>query len=207
MATVMQRLVMVMGVQRSGTNAFFNSLAADTRYRLFNESDDSEVFFDWNLRPEPEIRALFTQPGEVLLKPVNETDFREVSDVLHEYRHYDVWIPWIYRDPVNVHHSWWVKWHTPEVDAFVEMWNRRNRSILNALSHHAAKIAIVSYEDLVKDRRVFDKVCRFFDIAGDYKFRPDSGSGRRALPADVIQFIDRGTAQVRAALGEARRHR
>ena len=205
MMDMCQRVVMLMGVNRSGTNALFNSLAADTRYRAFNESDDDAIYFDWNLRPEREIRAILLGGGPVLLKPVNETDFREVMDVVREYYDYDVWIPWIYRDPVNVHASWWTKWQMPPLDGFIEMWSRRNRSILSALPEIGSKVAIVRYEDLVADRDVFDRLCAFFGIAGKYELREDTNAGRRALPDAVIEEIERRTAPLRAELDANRR--
>lgn len=92
-----------MDPQRSGTNALFNSFAKDTNFRWFNESDDSKIFYEWNLRPESEIRPILRGSSPVLLNPVNETDFRNVIDVIKEYEDDDLWIAWIYRDPVNVY--------------------------------------------------------------------------------------------------------
>ena len=198
-----QRIVMLMGVQRSGTNALFNSLAADGRYRAFNEDQD-EIFVDWNLRPEHEIRGILLGGGPVLMKPVNETDFREVIDVVREYRDYDVWIPWIYRDPVNVHFSWLTKWRMPPLEEFITMWTRRNRSILSALPDIGSRVSIVRYEDLVADRGTFDRLCAFFGIEGEYQFREDSNEGRRNLPAPVIEEIERRTSSLMADLDSNR---
>lgn len=198
------KIIMVMGVQRSGTNALFNSFAKDTNFRAFNECDDSEIFYEWNLRPECEIRSILRGSGPVLLKPVNETDFRSVTDVIREYKDYDVWIPWIYRDPVNVYYSWLTKWNMPSVDEFIEMWNRRNQSILTILPDFGSRIGIVRYEDLVADPQVFYRACGFFSITGEYLFREDSESGRRNLSNRVITEIEQGTTQILNNLNKSR---
>ncbi len=198
------KIIMVMGVQRSGTNALFNSFAKDPKFRSFNECDDSEIFYDWNLRPESEIRSILRGSGPVLLKPVNETDFRSVTDVIREYEDYDIWIPWIYRDPVNVYYSWLTKWNMSSVDEFIEMWNRRNQSILTALHDFGTRIAIVRYEDLVADPQVFFRACGFFSVKGEYLFREDSESGRRNLPSNVITEIEQGTTKILTQLNKSR---
>jgi hypothetical protein len=199
------KIIMVMGVHRSGTNALFNSLAEDTNFRSFNESDDSEIFCEWNLRPESEIRSILQGSDPILLKPVSETEFRSVIDVIKEYESYEVWIPWIFRDPVNVYLSWFRKWNMPSVDEFIQMWNRRNQSILMALPDFGTRIGIVRYEDLVSDPQVFYRACGFFGIMGRYLFREDSQGGRRNLPVEIITKIERGTTQILNRLNKSRR--
>jgi hypothetical protein len=106
---------------------------------------------------------------------------------------------------VNVHFSWWTKWRMPPLDEFIKMWNRRNRSILAALAGLSSRIGIMRYEDLVADRRVFERACEFFGIKGDYQFREDSEAGRRGLPPRVIEEIERRTAEVLDGLDASRR--
>jgi len=99
----MAKIVMVTGVQRSGTGALFYALAEDLGVRVFQESNASEFYLGWNLRSETELRPLLTASAQtVLTKPVNETSRRSVAELLREFTAHETWIVWIYRDPVNV---------------------------------------------------------------------------------------------------------
>lgn len=204
-----KQLIMVMGVQRSGTTVLFESLASDPALTAFNESQDSEVFDKYFLRPECEIRPILrSAPGPVLLKPLQETHLRSVAEVVEEYNDYDVRIVWLYRDPVNVFYSGCMKgWRTlAAVDAyhFAHSWSLRNQRLLSALPSLASRTAIVRYEDLIADRAVFQKLCHFLDLRGQYLFRRDSRAGRRRTPVDLQTQIDVWTAQVFAALERQR---
>lgn len=218
------KLIMVTGVQRSGTSALFYSLAEDRRLACFQESADSEVFLRWNLRPEKEIRSVLKAGGRpVLMKPTNETAYREVSDLCEEYRDYDLSLVWIFRDPVNVFSST-LEWYSVErkannpfydslcgrpdpfsaADEFVEIWNCRNLSFLRSLGRPGLRAALVKYEDLIADPRVFDGLCVFLGVEGRSKFLGDSLGGYRRFPAPLRRRLRRGTADVFDRLMEAR---
>jgi hypothetical protein len=63
-----KRLIMVMGVQRSGTTVLFDSLARDETLTSFGESVDSAVYYKYRLRPLAEIAPIFNAAvGAVLL--------------------------------------------------------------------------------------------------------------------------------------------
>src|SRR5437016_7529429 len=51
-------LIMVMGVQRSGTNVLFDSLATDRTLSAFPEDIDSAFYCNFLLRPLSELAAL-----------------------------------------------------------------------------------------------------------------------------------------------------
>lgn len=196
-----------MGVQRSGTNAFFRCLAHDERYSAFSERPVGPIYSDWFLRPESEIGpVLMAEPGAVLLKPICETYRRSVFELLEEFHAYDVWIPWIYRDPVNVYFSQLQRWNDKDdVTEFNEEWSRRNRMMLEALPALGEKAAVVKYEDLVADPDVLGQLCRHFDVNGKYHFRADSAAGRKNLPEDTIVAIEEGSRAVFRDLDAARR--
>lgn len=204
----MSRLVFIMGVQRSGTNALFKSLSSDPAVLGVNEAPDSAFFEEVLLRPEPELRPhLQAWPGPVVLKPISETNRRSVADVLAEFAAYDLRVAWIYRDPVNCFHSHVVRWQgfRDRPEAFAEHWSQRNRSLLEALPEHGERLAVVRYEDLVEDPAVFAELVAWLGIPGSYLFRPDRGAGRSEQPAAVQAAIDVGTAGTLARLDAVRR--
>ncbi len=198
---------MVMGVQRSGTNALRRSLSLDPRVAGFNESKDSPLFKNWYLRREASIRDFLNGvPGTVLIKPISETRKRTVADIFEEYQAYDLWMPWIYRDPVNVYHSRIRRWpELTDIDRFVDSWNSRNRSALEAIPGHADRMAIVRYEECIADPTVFWGLCRFLNVEGEYLFRRDSAGGYRRLDRELQQRILEGTSEVLQELDAARR--
>ena len=75
------RLVFVMGVQRSGTNALFKSLERGAKH-AFNESDDSPLFTGFYLRDDAVVCSVLDGlSGVVVAKPISETKRRSVNDV------------------------------------------------------------------------------------------------------------------------------
>ena len=206
----MKRLVMIMGVQRSGTNALFKCLTSSAGVHGYNESPDNAFFAGINLRPEEGLRDLIQQAQRhLVLKPINETTHREVDDVLREFTRHAPRVVWIFRDPVNCYQSHIVQWtgFRDKPVAFAEAWCRRNASALAAYAEHAEELAVVAYEDLVADPAVLKQLCEFLGIPGAYLFREDSGGGRRVQPPEVQQQIDERCAQILRRLQAARRFR
>ncbi|RME23618.1 MAG: hypothetical protein D6798_13160 [Deltaproteobacteria bacterium] len=204
----MGRLVLIMGVQRSGTNALFKSLTSAPGVLGVNESPDSAFFENVLLRPEPALRPhLRAHDGPIVLKPISETNRRGVDEVIDELLAHDPVVPWIYRDPVNCFHSHVQRWKgfRGRPQQFAEHWSRRNRLALDALDRHGDRIAIVRYEDLVADPSVFHALADFVGVPGSYLFRADRGLGRNHQPAEVQACIDAGTAATVARLDAARR--
>jgi len=225
----MAKIVMVTGVQRSGTGALFYALAEDLGVRVFQESNASEFYLGWNLRSETELRPLLTASAQtVLTKPVNETSRRSVAELLREFTAHETWIVWIYRDPVNVFAST-LEWYSVPRNAndrfynslcglkdpqaalvdFLAMWNKRNRSFLALSSEERTRTALVRYEDLLDDANVFHDLCRLTGIDGRYehKFLPDSRNGHRRLPRNIKNKIRSGTREVTRELDAARTFR
>ena len=200
---------MVMGHQRSGTNALFFSLAQDRRFDAYGEWSKSEVFYKWKLRPEVETRRVF-QKENIILNPVSETIHKSIEDVFNEYKNYNLWIVYIYRDPVNVFASFNVAKRRQKVPMlspadFMRSWNKRNQCILSALQKHAHKVAIVKYEDMIYDPKVFFETAKFLGVRGKYLFRKDSNKGRAALPEEICSEIDKGTSETFNKLEKNRR--
>ena len=202
------RVILLMGVQRSGTNALFKSLSSSVAVRAYNESVDSPMFLDLDLRPEPEVRpVLESDPRPALLKPISETRCRSVADVLDEWGRHDVRVVWTYRDPVNCYHSHIVRWagFRGRPDAFAAQWEARNRSVLDALASHGDRIALVRYEDLAVDAGVLGDLCSFLGIPGCYLFRADRAAGRQLVAPQEQRLIDGQTGEVLAELDRNRR--
>ena len=204
-----KKLIMIMGVQRSGTNILRESLSQDPTITSFNESVESAVFLNWYLRPEGEIRGtLENASSAVLLKPISETRMREVSDVIEEYKNYELWIIWLYRDPVNVYSSQALKWEyikRRDLDQFICDWNKRNTSVLSAVPRYGSKIIILKYEDLISSPEMFRSLCELVKIDGKYLFRKDSAEGRKKLSQNVIETIDQKTVPIISELDKKRR--
>jgi len=204
----MAKLMMIMGVQRSGTNVLLKSLGSSRRVQSFNESMDNPLFSRLNLRPEPEIREVLRGAiRPVLCKPINETTVRGVTDVFTEFADHDMRVIWIYRDPVNTYHSHTHRWtgFRDRPAAFAEHWSRRNLSCLSALPHHGDRIAVVRYEDIVVDPGVLKDLAAFLGTPACYLFRPDRGIGRDRVSRAHQAVIDHATAGVLARLDASRR--
>lgn len=205
----MQKLVMVMGVQRSGTNALFFSLASDPTLISYNEAASDALYADFFLRPEPEIRPLLQSARSgVLLKPNSETRRRSLGDVFQEYAKYDLHIVWVYRNPVNIFYSHytmgWIQYQDISHAYHLNEWNLRNQQILDALPMHAARLTIVRYEDAVADSNILSALFRRVGVNGQNRMRGDTNGGRKRLPRAVQTHIARETQTVHKALDRAR---
>src|SRR5437764_15102663 len=79
-------LIMVMGVQRSGTNVLFDSLATDRTLSAFPEDIDSAFYYNFLLRPLSEVAALIERaPRRILLKPISESGWRSLAALADLY--------------------------------------------------------------------------------------------------------------------------
>jgi len=202
-----QKLIMVMGIQRSGTTALFEALASG-KIAAFNESPQDYIYDNYYLRPEPELRAPFASIRvPILLKPISETFRRSVRDVAEEYAAYDLRIVWIYRDPVNSSQSLLVSGYAADGVTAAELaaqWRDRNGSVLEALATHSDRITIVRYEDLVESPSVLKALGKHLGIEVALTFRGDSGGGRRNMAPESQAAIDQVTEETRRRLDAAR---
>jgi len=200
-------IIMVMGVQRSGTNALFGGLSAGTGVHAFNERADGLWYDQFFLRSEPEIRPhLMASNCPVLLKPISETKRRSVADVMAEFKAHEPRLVWIYRDPVNCFYSHTERWDgfVGDPTGFAAHWCERNRLLLEALDEYGDQIAVVRYGDLIQDPRVFDDVLGFLGINGRYRFRSDRAAGRARVESSAQECIDAVCAETLKALDQAR---
>jgi Sulfotransferase domain len=197
----MNTIIMVMGHQRSGTNALFDSIAAGGDCLPIPAVENGPIYDAFNLRPESEIGPLLRSEAKpILLKPVNETKRRSIEDILEEFRDYNVKTIYIYRNPVQVFASQIHIW--PEfdyVDGFIEQWNRRNKLALEVNPQWSNRFAIVSYEDLIDNPQVFTRACEFLGVRGKYLFRKDRHLGEN-LPPETQKKITEGTKEMWEAL-------
>ena len=145
-----KRIVMILGFQRSGTTALFETLASAPGVSPRHEHANDDLYDDFFLRPEPQIRpVLAVLPGTVLFKPVRESRRRSPLEVAEEYRDYDLTMIWLYRDPVNVYQSWLEKQWVTNPEGIGQHWVSRNKKCLASQAALGDTLLIVRYEDLV----------------------------------------------------------
>jgi hypothetical protein len=196
---------MVMGVQRSGTTALSETLATDPSVRLFPESEGNEIYSDWLLRPESEIRPyLLGTDGTVVLKPVRESDIRSPLEVALEYRRYDLTIVWLYRDPFDVLRSWQAKGWAKAAGGtgwLLQTWMRRNRSCLTSRTALGKRLIVVRYEDLVAHPECVDELGRRLGLAIHSTLRRESVRPREAPESAprLMPMIERTLSALDAA--------
>ena len=195
-----------MGYQRSGTNALFDSIERGGGCIPMVDVEESEIYDQFDLRPEPEIRKiLHDSPAPVLLKPVNDTKKRSIEDVFNEYRDYDLKVIYLYREPVHVFGSQVTLWpHFDDVEEFIHLWNKRNGYALHLSADWKDQLAIVSYADLISDPDVFNEVCAYLGVPGKYLFRRDQKLGSH-LPDEIQKKIETETKETWNALEANRR--
>lgn len=204
------RLLLVMGVQRSGTTALAESIAQDPSLYFENEKAEGDFYADFLLRPKADVaRLLELIHGRVLLKPLSETYRRSVDDVLDEYSEYSPRLAWIFRDPIDVWQSWRHTFGTreEELEAWINDWNARNRSALESLRGlHASAIRIVSYEDLLVKSEVFVWLCQFLQVHPRVNlFSARASRDHRVPPPD--EFRRRIQNETRMVLAELHEHK
>ena len=198
----MSTLVFVMGVQRSGTNALFDSLTSRA-VTPYNESVSSPLFEEMLLRPEPVVRPVLSASGKaVLVKPISETKVRSVSAVLEEFSAHQPRVVWVYRDPVNCFASHIQRWsgYRGQSEKFGEDWAHRNQSVLDALEQFGDQLCLVRYADLIADPGVIASVGDFLSLPARYRFRADSDQGRQVLDSQIIQTLTEKTRDVLAKM-------
>ena len=205
-------LIMIMGAQRSGTNALFDSLATDKTVTAFSEDIDSAFYYNFVLRPVSELAPLIERAsGRILLKPINEMDRRSLADVAEEYRSYRLRFVWIYRDPVNVLDSMrrerWLASEDIDQPGQICAWRKRNEYALQFQRQCPEQIVIVRYEDLCLDRAVFRQLTRWLGLNCKSYFRKDSAHGRKHVTIVAQLKIDAGTGDTLAALDAIRTFR
>jgi hypothetical protein len=204
------KLIMIMGMQRSGTSALFETLSTDRRLVGHEESPDSPIYDDYFLRPETAIRkVLHSSRSPVLLKPVRETARRTLASVIDEYADYELSILWLYRDPVNVAFSYsvqgWLDTSTAELEwialEWVALqWRARNRMVIELPAAYRPKLTVLQYEELVSNGSVLRALKRKLGIRGHSTLRPDSNAGRAQLPIVTQARIDAITSQTQLDL-------
>ena len=201
-----KRIVMILGFQRSGTTALFKTLASAPGVSPRHEHANDDLYDDFFLRPEPQIRpVLAVLPGTVLLKPVRESRRRSPLEVAEEYSDYDLTMIWLYRDPVNVYRSWvekgWVKCRPQKMG---QHWVSRNQKCLASRGALGDRLLIVRYEDLVASPSCVAALAGRLGLTVESTLRADSNAGRTHVTADVQSEIDAATHAVLEQLDDAR---
>jgi hypothetical protein len=197
---------MILGFQRSGTTALFKTLASASGVSPRHEHADDDVYHNFFLRPEPEIRpVLMALPGAVLLKPVRESHRRSPVEIDEEYHDYDLSMIWLYRDPVNVYHSWIEKgWSVRQPDWIVSQWVTRNAKCLASQAALGDKLLIVRYEDLVASPACLTALAGRLGLSVASTLRADSNAGRNSVNPEIQRGIDTITQDTLDALDRAR---
>ena len=178
------KLIMIMGMQRSGTTALLYALGQDPHVQVENEEPVSPLYDQYRLRPVYEIHQKLMQiKRRVLTKPVLEADFREIEDVIREFIVYDPRVVWIYRDPVDVWSSAKNKFNLSKHDmkTWLKRWAKGNESALRAMSGpYWNRIRIVGYHDLIQHREVLTR------SASSFASNPEIISSGERIPRRVI---------------------
>ena len=199
------RLVMILGFQRSGTTALFKTLASAPGVSPRHEHADDDIYDDYFLRPEPQIRSVLAAlPGTVLLKPVRESRRRSPLEVAEEYRDYDLSMIWLYRDPVNVYHSWLEKQWVTNPEGIGQHWVSRNKKCLASQAALGDTLLIVRYEDLVTSAASVAALAGRLGLTVESTLRADSNAGRTRVAAVDQQAIDAVTRATLEQLDNAR---
>ena len=200
-----KRLVMIMGFQRSGTTALFDTLASAPGVSPRHEHADDDLYDDYFLRPEPQIGpVLAALPGTVLLKPVRESRRRSPLEVAEEYRDYDLTMIWLYRDPVNVYQSWLEKQWVTNPEGIGQHWVSRNQKCLASRAALGDTLLIVRYEDLVASPASVAALAGRLGLVVESTLRADSNAGRTHVAAVDQQAIDAVTRATLEQLDNAR---
>ena len=200
-----KRLVMIMGFQRSGTTALFDTLASAPGVSPRHEHADDDLYDDYFLRPEPQIGpVLAALPGTVLLKPVRESRRRSPLEVAEEYHDYDLTMIWLYRDPVNVYQSWLEKQWVTNPEGIGQHWVSRNKKCLASRAALGDTLLIVRYEDLVASPASVAALAGRLGLVVESTLRADSNAGRTHVAAVDQQAIDAATRATLEQLDNAR---
>ena len=200
------RLVFIMGVQRSGTNALFHSLAGSPDH-AYNEANSSVLFDRFYLRPDAEVRdAISRLTGTVLVKPISETKRRSVAAVLEAYADFRPETVWTYRDPAACFASHIERWvgFRGQPEAFAAEWCERNQSALDALRAADSRIRLVRYEEMAIAPRLVRRLGEDLEMKARSRYRSLRAKGRRDLDFETIRVIERQTSDTLMALDAAR---
>ena len=190
-----QTVIMILGVQRSGTTALFDTLSSARNLTSWHEAENSPIYLNWYLRPEPEIRQhLISSPFPVLLKPVRESELRSPLDIISEYRQYHLHLLWLYRDPVNVIYSYfqlgWIDGSEGAIRALAGEWRDRNECVIQEAEACGRRLSIVRYEELIASPTLLHAVASDIGISVISELRPDSRAGRLHMPPEHQQIVD-----------------
>ena len=202
------KLIMVMGMQRSGTTALLYALGQDPSVQIENEEPEGPLYNQYRLRPAHEMHPeLMRIKRRVILKPVVEAEYREIDDVIQEFLAYDPLIAWIYRDPIDVWSSAKRTFHLSPEDFsdWLNRWVKGNESALRSLSgRFRDRIRAVDFHDLIQHREVFNSLCEFLHLEprNNLFWREDPKKGHRSLPEDLQDRIESETRSVIEKLHE-----
>jgi hypothetical protein len=206
---VLPKLILVMGVQRSGGTTFLHAFNRDPNLTILKQVTHSEIYSDTHLRPEAQIRDyLCGCKKTVVLEPKSETKFRDLSTVLNEFAAYPITVLWNYANPVSVYARRLKRYpHKAGIaheEEFIQMWLQRQQRALDAYKEYPNTMVFVRLEDIVQDPRVFWKTCAALGIRGTYRFYKDKECVQSQLSTDTRQRIEQGTAEMINVLDQKR---
>jgi hypothetical protein len=196
------KLIMVMGMQRSGTTALLYALGQDPSIQVENEEPEGPLYDVYRLRSADVIHGeLIRMKRRVILKPVLEAEYREIDDVIQEFLIYDPLVVWIFRDPIDVWSSAKNTFSLSSDDMldWLKRWVKGNESALRSLSGpFRDRIRAVSYTDLIEQREVYRTLCDFLRLrpVNNLFWRENPKKGHRSLPQSIRSLIERNTRSV-----------
>ncbi|MFO0946670.1 MAG: sulfotransferase [Planctomycetota bacterium] len=204
------KLLLVMGMHRSGASVLFDSLALDPSVEAHSEGNNSPLFELWWLRPEPVWRSVIVHRSrQLLIKALSEVQVRSVESVLREYQDYSLDLVWIYRNPGDVWASnvRLLRLSDQHMQAWLEMWIRSHQSLLDAMDgEFGSRVTLVRYEDLCQaPEPVFRKLCARLKIEASHSlFQPGTRDGGKGLSKTTTQLIEAGASDLLRQLDQRR---
>jgi len=177
-----KRVILLMGVQRSGTNALRKSLEHDTSIISYNEGIYNIFFEKWLLRPKKSYTEFLTQLNfkTVLLKPVQETRLKKIEEIITGFDIFNCYIIWPFRNPINVYYSQNKK-SKRSIKSFIADWNKRNSDAIDFYINKKDDILFVEYEKLLTDKEYLNNIFKYTNINGKDIFLNDSNAGINTL--------------------------
>lgn len=193
-------VILLLGVQRSGTNAIRRSLENDKLILSINESISNDFFKDWLLKPKSEYENKINGLHNVtlLLKPVQETRKRNIISIMNDFSEYKTTILWPFRNPINVYYSQKIK-KDRSVYEFLNDWINRNSDAIK-YSENNNNIIFIPYEKLINDKEYFASLCVKINVNGKFMFKQDSKKGELNLNNKIKNEITKRTQEIYSKL-------
>lgn len=193
------KIVMILGYQRSGTSALISSFEKDEDYAIYTESNNSLLMYKWLLRPEKNIRFFLNKTKKIITKPITESYIRTSGELFEEYKNYDIQYILLVRSVENIFYSNSKhdnEYYGNDIEKFIPLYNKRMKNTLTGLDKKNG--LVIKYEDIIDKPVIYDKICDFLGLKGDYIFRKDSNLGLKNLSDNQQTILNNRTLEIKS---------